>query len=173
MAASSCGASLSEMKLDTLLSLYTAEIQELLSAERVLAKALEKVAVAASDGELCQALVSHAAETLRHAERLTSILEDLGRPTTRLPKCAGIAGIVAEADAVLGTEGDPHVRDLAFVGVVRRAEHYEIVSYNLAIACARSLGRNADILLLEATLDEERKADDWLSRIAISSLRPA
>lgn len=158
------------MKLDTLLSLYVAEIQALLSGERLLARALEKIAIAATNGELCQAFVSHAAESSRHAERLLSILEELEKPTTRLPKCEGLAGIVAEAEALIESDGDALVRDIAFTSAMRRAEHYEIVSYAMVIAWARILGRNADILLLEATLDEERKADDWLSRIALSAL---
>lgn len=158
------------MKLDTLPSLYAAEIHELLGAERLLATAFEKLAVAASHVELCQALVSHAAESTRHAERLASILDESENPPRRRPTSPGAAGLLAEADARIHAAGDAHVRDLAIVGAARRAMHYEIVSYLTVIAWARALGRNEDILLLEATLDEERQSDDWLSRIALAAL---
>jgi len=85
------------MTLDTLLSLYVHELQDLHSAETQLVKALPKLAKAANSPELKSALTSHLAQTKEHVRRLEQLLSGLGEaPGSQ--KCKGMAGLIKEGD---------------------------------------------------------------------------
>jgi ferritin-like metal-binding protein YciE len=61
---------------------------------------------------------------------------------------------------------DPEVLDAAMIGSAQAVEHYEITRYGTLIACAKQLGKDDAIELLQANLDEEKHADQLLSEIA-------
>jgi ferritin-like metal-binding protein YciE len=54
--------------------------------------------------------------------------------------------------------------------VAQRIEHYEIAAYGCARSYARRLNRPDEARLLQATLDEEGRADTRLSAIADACL---
>ena len=60
----------------------------------------------------------------------------------------------------------PHVRDAAIIAGVQHIEHDEIAGYGCARTWAAVLGHEDAAAKLQLTLDEERRADAELSRIA-------
>jgi len=88
----------------------------------------------------------------------------------RTTSCAGLAGIVQEADARLNQEATDDARDAAIIGVAQRIEHYEIAAYGCARTYARRLNRLDEARLLQETLDEEGRTDHRLSEIAESHI---
>jgi ferritin-like metal-binding protein YciE len=153
-------------KATGLQQLFVEELQDLYDAEKQLTRALPKVAKAASDEELSEAIREHLDVTKEHVERLEQAFESLDLKATSKP-CAGMKGIVTESsEAIQEKKSDSEgVLDVAITGGARRVEHYEIAGYTAAIDMARELGHEDVAALLEETLQEEREADEKLAEI--------
>jgi ferritin-like metal-binding protein YciE len=152
------------MALTTLNDVFVDQIEDLYSAETQLITALPKMAAAASDVKLREAIENHLGETRGHVDRLAQIKDELAINATQ--KCQGMAGLVAEGEAILGEPGSGPAKDAAIVGAAQRVEHYEIAAYGTARALADELGLDEAKKLLKETLDEESAADALLNKIA-------
>ena len=148
---------LSALFLDTLKDIYYAEKQ--------IYKSLPKMAKAASSDQLRAAFEKHHDETEGQIERLEQIFELLGKPA-RGKKCDAILGIVAEGDEVVEEAEDDDVLDAGVLAAAQAAEHYEIARYGTLCAWAKQMGKPEIARLLNQTLDEEKKADALLTKIA-------
>ncbi|HEX5104764.1 MAG TPA: ferritin-like domain-containing protein [Pirellulaceae bacterium] len=157
------------MKMKTLDDLLVHELKDLLSAEKQLVKALPKMAKAATNPELKDAIENHLGETHGHVERLEKVFGLLDI-TSRGPKCQAMEGLVEEGKTVLEEEMDDDVRDAAIIAAAQRVEHYEIAGYGCARAFAERLGHDKVASLLQQTLDEEKTADVKLTEIAVQSV---
>jgi ferritin-like metal-binding protein YciE len=146
--------------------LFVEELQDLYDAEKQLTRALPKVAKAANDEELGEAIREHLEVTKGHVERLEQAFESLDLKAKSKP-CAGMKGIVTESsEAIQEKKADSEgVLDIAITGGARRVEHYEIAGYTVAIDMARELGHEDVAALLEETLQEEQEADEKLAEI--------
>src|SRR5262249_12838050 len=108
-------------------------------------------------------------ESRLHLERLELIFTHWGeRRGSKL--CAGLAGIVQEADDRLNEVTTDDARDAAIIGVAQRIEHYQMAAYGCARSYARRLNRLDEARLLQETLDEEGRADRRLTEIAESHI---
>lgn len=149
--------SLKDLYLDELGELWDTETQKILT--------LSKLAEAARVPELRAALERQCIEARLHLERVDLIFTHWGE--LRRPRhCAGLAGIVQEADDRLNDKATQSTRDAAIVGAARRIAHYEMAAYGGARLYARWLNRLDDARLLEETLEEEARADRRLTEIA-------
>ena len=153
------------MGIASLKDLYLDELGDLYDAERQLIRALPRLADAAHAPELKETLTKHCDESRLHLERLQLIFTHWGEKVPS-QSCAGLAGIVQEADDRLNQETTDDVRDAAIIGVAQRMEHYEIAAYGCARTCARLLNRLDEARLLQETLAEEGRADHCLSDLA-------
>jgi ferritin-like metal-binding protein YciE len=153
-------------KATGLQQLFVEELQDLYDAEKQLTRALPKVAKAANDEELGEAIREHLEVTKGHVERLEQAFESLDLKAKSKP-CAGMKGIVTESSEAIQEkkEDSEGVLDVAITGGARRVEHYEIAGYTVAIDMARELGHEDVAALLEATLQEEQEADEKLAEI--------
>jgi ferritin-like metal-binding protein YciE len=153
------------MPLASLKDLYFDELGDLYDAETQIIRALPRFAEAARAPELREALKKHCDESRLHLERLELIFTHWGEHRRSKP-CAGLAGIVQEADERLNQEATDDVKDAAIIGVAQRIEHYEMAAYGCARTYARRLNRLDEARLLQETLDEEGRTDHRLSEIA-------
>ena len=155
------------MKNENLRELLVEELKDLYSAETQLTKALPKVAKNASDPQLKKAIESHLKETEGHVERLEQMFEQLGG-SPKGKTCEGMKGLISEADERIKEGGEPAVLDAGLIADAQRVEHYEISAYGSARTFANLLGEKQIVTLLEATLKEEKAADQKLTSIAES-----
>jgi ferritin-like metal-binding protein YciE len=155
------------MALGSLKDLYFDELSDLFDAETQMIRALPRLVEAARTPELREALKKHCDESRLHLERLELIFTHWGE-RRRAKACAGLAGIVQEADDRLNQAATGDVRDAAIIGVAQRIEHYEIAAYGCARTYARRLNRLDEARLLQETLDDEGRADRRLTEIAHS-----
>jgi Mn-containing catalase len=160
--------------MELLQELLTEELKDMLSAENQLVKALPKMAKAAKDSELKQAFQEHLEQTKEHVERLKQIFEML-EEKPRAKTCKGMAGLVEEGQEVItgGKQKDEAAADLTLIGAAQRVEHYEIAAYGTARAIAEQMNRQDIAKLLQATLAEEEKADQLLTKCAQPLLEQA
>jgi ferritin-like metal-binding protein YciE len=144
----------------------TDQMKDLLHAENQLVKALPKMAKAAHDEELKTAFQDHLEQTKGHVERLKQAFEIL-EEAARAKPCKGMQGLVEEGSETIseGKDLDPVAADLELIAAAQRVEHYEIAAYGTAAEFAEKMNRGDIVRLLTETLEEEREADQLLTRI--------
>src|ERR1700756_5653584 len=152
---------LSALFLDTLKDIYYAEKQ--------IYKSLPKMAKAAQSDQLRNAFDKHHDETEGHIERLEKIFELIEKPA-RGKKCDAIEGILDEGKEVMEEYEDTPALDAGLLAAAQAVEHYEISRYGTLKTWAAKLGHNDAVKLLDATLVEEKKTDDALSKLAVSAV---
>jgi ferritin-like metal-binding protein YciE len=152
------------MKTDSLEQLYLSDLQDLYDAEKQLLKALPKVARAVSSPKLKQGFERHARQTQEHAKRLEKIFQQHGQKAGGR-KCPAMAGLIAEANDTLQEDFTENLLDVCVITAAQKVEHYEISGYTSAISLAQTLDLQADVSLLEKTLQEEEQTEQQLSSL--------
>jgi ferritin-like metal-binding protein YciE len=153
------------MSVSNIEELLISELKDIYSAEKQITKALPKMAKATTSPELRSAFESHLEETNGHVERLEQIFESLGK-SGRGKVCHGMQGVLEEGSEVLEDTDKGEVRDAALISAAQRVEHYEMAAYGSVREYANLLGKKDIVQLLEATLKEEKAADEKLTNIA-------
>jgi ferritin-like metal-binding protein YciE len=157
------------MKLASIEDVYAVQLGDLRSAEMQLIEALPAMADAASDRKLQQAFTQHLEQTERHLERLQEIIEASPLPVPD-DSCDAMRGLISEGNRIIQSEGPGEVKDVALIAAAQRVEHYEISAYGTARALADQLDQRDARQLLSETLDEERQADELLTKLATGGL---
>lgn len=153
------------MKLETMKELLLDELQDLYSAETQVTKALPKMAKTSSNPELKHAFESHLKETEGHAQRLEKIFKQMNEKS-KGKTCEGMKGLLKEGEERIKEGGDPAVVDAGLISAAQRVEHYEIAAYGSARTFAEMLNESEVANLLKQTLEEEKSADQKLTRIS-------
>lgn len=160
------------------------EIEDLYSAEEQIIEALPKMVDKASDRDLKAALTEHLKVTKQQKVRLDKVQQLLKKGTEEnteqkgflermfggSTKCKGTEGLIKEGEKMMGEEMGSKVMDAAIIASAQKIEHYEISGYGTARAYATQLGLTEVAGLLETTLNEEYKADDALTTLALSKV---
>ena len=149
--------------------LFLTFLQDMYYAERQILKALPKMAKAAENDELRQALMHHREETQGHVERLQQVFEQVGK-RARGQTCEALNGIVEEGDEVIEEFEKGPVRDAGILANAQAVEHYEMARYGTMIAWSKACGMQDAAKILQQTLDEEKHANSLLNQIANKSL---
>jgi ferritin-like metal-binding protein YciE len=82
--------------------------------------------------------------------------------------CEAMKGLIRESEMIIDASGDSAVRDAALITAAQRIEHYEMAGYGTARSIADQLGYTEIAHTLQLTLEEEKKADRQLTKIAES-----
>jgi len=152
-------------KPKTLHDAFYETLKDVYYAEKQSVKALKKSAKAAEHPELRQAFETHAEESAQQVERLTQVFEIIGKPA-RAKTCEAMQGITSEMEEDLEDFADSPAADAVLAACAQAVEHYEIARYGTLKTWARQLGHDEAAKLLDETLQEEKKADALLSKIA-------
>lgn len=149
----------------TLTDLYIEELKDLYSAENQILKALPKMIKAATHDGLKRAFQAHLAQTEKHVERLERICQELST-SPKGKKCHGMEGVIEEGAELIGEKLEPAILDAGLISAAQHVEHYEMAGYGSVRAWAEKLGHTNQAKLLQMTLDEERKTDELLTKLA-------
>lgn len=156
----------SEMKNSKFHQLFLKELKDIYWAEKHLVKALPKMSKAATSPKLADAIENHLKETVNQVQRLENVFELLGEKA-QAKKCDAMEGLISEAEDILSdTKEDTMVRDAGIIIASQKVEHYEIASYGSLVALAKKMGHDEVAKLLEETLNEEKKTDQLLTKLA-------
>src|ERR1700749_3072164 len=148
---------LNALFLDTLKDIYYPEKQ--------IYKALPKMAKAAASDQLRAAFEKHHDETEGQIERLEQIFELIDKPA-RGKKCDAIEGILDEGKEIMQEYKGAPALDAGLLAAAQAAEHYEISRYGTLKTWAAKLGHKQAAALLDQTLQQEKKTDVDLTKIA-------
>jgi ferritin-like metal-binding protein YciE len=157
------------MAVKTMDDLFLHTLKDIYYAEKQIVKALPKMAKKASSEQLKQAFEQHREETQGHVERLEDVFELLDK-RARGVTCPAIDGIIEEGKELMDEVEDKEVLDAGLLAGAQAVEHYEISRYGTLIAWAKQLGKQDVVKLLPQTLDEEKKTDQLLSKLAVGNV---
>jgi ferritin-like metal-binding protein YciE len=151
--------------IKTLDDLFVHTLKDIYYAEKQILKALPKMIQLATNAQLKQGLESHRRETESHVQRLEQVFKMHG-VEAKAVDCPAIDGIIKEANEITGDIADKEVCDAAIVAAAQAVEHYEITRYGTLIEWAKQLGRTDCASVLVPTLNEEKAADEKLTKLA-------
>jgi ferritin-like metal-binding protein YciE len=157
------------MAVKTMRDLLIDELRDIYHAEKQLTRALPKLARAASNEQLKEAFTQHLEETRGQIERLEQVFELLDTRTRGKP-CHAMEGLIEEAKEIMEMGLGPELLDVALIAAAQKVEHYEIAGYGTLVALAQASGFSEAAQLLQETLDEEKKTDQLLNKLAISDV---
>lgn len=149
--------------------LFVEELRDIYHAEKQLAKALPKMAKAASSDKLKQAFETHLEETRGQIDRLEQIFDELDL-RKRGKQCEAMEGLIEEGKEIMEEVKTPEVLDAALIVAAQKVEHYEISSYGSLRALADALGHKNAAKLLQETLKEESATDEKLNKLAVGEI---
>ena len=153
------------MATKTLDTLFHDTLKDIYYAERNILKVLPKMQRGAQSPELKQAFETHKAETEGHVARLQQVFEIIGK-RAQGKTCPAIDGIIEEGEEILAEYKGNAALDAGLIAAAQAVEHYEITRYGTLKRWAGVLGMTDAAKLLEATLQEEAKTDEALTRLA-------
>jgi ferritin-like metal-binding protein YciE len=152
-----------------LTDLFYDTMKDIYFAERQILKNLPKMAKAAHSDELKQAFLTHRDETEGQLERLQQVFEILGK-RAQAKTCEAIKGILEEGEEIIEDYKDSQALDAGLLAAGQAVEHYEISRYGTLKTWADQLGLKDAAALLDPTLQEEKKTDVLLSKLARQSV---
>lgn len=153
----------------TLDVLFLDTLKDIYYAEKQIYRALPKMAKAADSDQLRAAFEKHHDETEGQIARLEQIFDLLDKPA-RGKKCDAIEGILDEGKEIMEEYKGEAALDAGLLAAAQAVEHYEISRYGTLKAWATKLGHRDAVKLLDQTLNEEKKTDDALSKLALTAV---
>ena len=146
-------------------ALFHGTLKDIYYAEKKILSALPKMAKAAQDPGLKAAFEKHEEETEGQIERLEQVFEIIDAPA-KGKKCDAIEGILDEGKEVMQEYKGSPALDAGLLAAAQAVEHYEISRYGTLKSWATKLGHKQAVLLLDQTLQQEKKTDADLTKIA-------
>lgn len=149
--------------------LFEDSLKDIYWAEKALLKALPNMMKNASDEKLKNAIDKHITETENHVERLEECFKALGKKA-QAKKCDAMQGLLDEGKSIIEETEPGNVRDAGIIGAAQKVEHYEIATYGTLAAFAKVLKEDDCLKNLLETLEEEKKCDQLLTKVADTNL---
>ncbi len=153
----------------TLEHLFYDTLKDVYYAEKKILKALPKMAKGAESEALSAAFLKHKEETQGQIERLEQVFEIIGK-RAQGKTCPAIDGIIEEGEEILEDYAGSDALDAGLLAAAQAVEHYEITRYGTLKRWAEMLGLKDAVKLLNATLQEESKTDEDLTKLADKSI---
>ncbi len=154
---------------EELKDLFEESLQDIYWAENALVKALPLTIKNAKAADLRRAISDHLKQTKTHVKRIETCFEALGKKP-RGKKCEAMAGLLKEGKGIMEETTPGAVRDAGIIAASQKIEHYEIATYGTLAAFAKVLKEKECLKQLLLTLNEEKKCDKLLSKIADTAL---
>ena len=149
--------------------LFHETLKDIYFAEKKILGTLPKMAKAAHSEDLKAAFRKHESETEEHVARLEKVFEEIDE-APRGKTCDAIMGIIEEGQEVTKEFKGAPALDAGLLAAAQAVEHYEIARYGTLKTWAAELGLKQSVKLLEATLAEEKKTDETLTKLAESEV---
>ncbi|MDP9128426.1 MAG: DUF892 family protein [Pseudomonadota bacterium] len=154
----------------TLNDLFVDLLKDIYYAEKKILKALPKMAKSLEKGSsLAAAFENHRQETEGQVERIEQVFEIIGKRAVG-KKCEALEGLTKEADELMEDVDCQATLEAGLLAGAQAVEHYEIARYGTLVEWAKLLGHEDAAELLEQTLEEEKKTDELLNKMAVSAI---
>jgi len=158
-------------QFDSMNDLFVDQLRDLYDAEKRQCDTQVKLADKADAPELAAMFRQQDSEARQQLARLESAFRELGLEP-KAETCEAMKGLIKETEGVVTAAGDPRVRDAALIAAAQRIKHYEIAGYGTARTFAEELGHGDIATLLQQSLNEESKADERFTDLAVQRINP-
>jgi ferritin-like metal-binding protein YciE len=146
--------------------LYQDLLQRALSSERqIVNDGLPGMIKETTNVELREAFEAHLDESRMHVSRLERIL-DAVEGEENSTRCKTTAALINEASSSAKDAPDAQLRDVLLIAAGNKVEHHEIAVYGTLKTWAEILGEFEEAASLDKTLQEEKAADELLTRLS-------
>lgn len=149
--------------------LFEDSLKDIYWAEKALLKALPTMMKNATDEKLKNAIDNHITETEGQIERLEECFKAIGKKA-QAKKCDAMQGLLDEGKSIMEETEQGTVRDAGIIAAAQKVEHYEIATYGTLAAFAKVLQEEDCLKHLLSTLEEEKKCDELLTKVADTNL---
>jgi ferritin-like metal-binding protein YciE len=153
------------MTIHTLNDAFERGLADMCNAEKQISEALPKMMDGCNSPELCDLIEAHLNETEDQIQKLERIAK-LCNIKLQQGTCGAIKGILEEGAKIINSIEKGAVRDAVLIANAQKVEHFEIATYGTLACVARKLGNYEAVELLEEILDQEKTADEKLTRLA-------
>ena len=162
------------MALNDLKDVYIDQLQDLYSANKQSLEVTRKLAEAAEDSELKDALQAGADGIQQGMDAVAEIVRGHDADPEG-EHCKGMEGLVNEAQAHALDEdfGDGAVRDAMIITQYQRMVHYALAGYGCVVAFAKRLDQQDDAKRLQTCLDNTYDGDRRMTEIATGDVNRA
>jgi ferritin-like metal-binding protein YciE len=157
-------------EIDSLHSLYIAELQELHSAEAQLCSLLEEMAPTLQNLALARQLEGYATEVSSRGQDLAGILRKHGA-NPRAHSDQAMAALLLETRKVAHLS-EPAIRQAALLASLQRVIHFKIAGYGTVATYAKMPGFTDEAARLAQYGDRDKEFDTELSQTAQGSVNP-
>ncbi|SDJ10600.1 YciE/YciF ferroxidase family protein [Chryseobacterium jejuense] len=149
--------------------LFEDGLKDIYWVEKAWVRALPKMHKNVTDKKLKLAIENHLRETEIHVKRLEECFKSL-KKRAQAKKCDAMQGLLDEGKNIMKETQAGAVRDTGVIAASQKAAHYKIAAYGTLAAYAKVLKENVSLKNLLATLNEEKKYDKLLTKIADTAL---
>lgn len=154
--------------MKTLQDLFLDELADIYDAEHRIAKALPKMAKAATDTALTKAFNLHLKQTLGHVKKVEEVFACFDcKPKSKT--CNATVGLLKEGEEIAESFAGSPAINAALIAAAQKVEHYEMATYGCLHEWANLLGNPKAAVLLQEIIDEEGSTNKTLTALARAS----
>lgn len=154
--------------MKTLQDLFFNELADIYDAEHRIAKALPKMAKAATSTPLKKAFELHLKQTVEHAKKVEEIFECFDRKA-KAKTCEATVGLLKEGEEIAESFAGSPAINAALIAAAQKVEHYEMATYGCLYEWANLLGNKKAASLLQEILNDEGATNKALTILARAS----
>jgi ferritin-like metal-binding protein YciE len=160
------------MKIGSLEDMYIAELQELASAERLMAECLARLGKLTLHSSLKRTLLDdHREATEAQRQRVETLLRrHRANPESHVDQT--MQAMISETERTTPMLKGGDLRDAGLIASLQRLTHYEIAVYRTVAALARQLRLRDDERMPREALEEEEEASAALAMLAEREVMP-
>jgi ferritin-like metal-binding protein YciE len=160
------------MKIQNLTELLADNLKKLYSSEEQQLKALSEIAARANSRSLKTMIHAYAAIKEMNLSRLKTSLK-LMEETERFHSCKVVAGLITDCQETMDHAAEEHVADAGLIGTLQQINHFNIANYGTVSSYARTLKIEDVAQMVHKALEDEKKADELLTRLAEKVVNPS
>lgn len=151
--------------------LLTEELREIYSAEKQVQRFMPRALKAIDADSVRQRLEQRQEEGQRLTEELDRVFEELDASPGR-KKNTAVEGLLADfQEHIQEIERGPAL-DAVLIGGVQKLEHYCIAAWGTVKAWGQQLGHDTLVQAMERAIEEGKRYDDDLTRLAVDEINP-
>jgi ferritin-like metal-binding protein YciE len=144
--------------------LFLDELKNIYWSEKALTKAIPKIIRQITSHELLKVVIAHLEVSKEHVTRLEDIFFSGGEKRSAV-RCEAMEGLIRESEQIMRQTRMGKVRDAGIISVMVKIDHYEMATYGILCFFAKTLRQNESLALLHKSLEQEKEANEMLSKI--------
>jgi len=159
-------------KINNLSDLLKDHLKKLYSSEQQLISAIPPIVHKANSAALKADITDYITVKEENFRRLKECFGDIGL-TARAAKCEVIQDLIENCQSTTTNAAESHVIDAGLISTLQQINHFCIANYGTTASFAKTIGKEKIAKSLHMALEDEKRIDRQLSRIAEETINPS